>query len=59
MRAADFFRVDCAVTLQRLTACSVIEVVNSAGRALVVRVDETSDRDLRDLMEVHFLARPR
>jgi NAD(P)-dependent dehydrogenase (short-subunit alcohol dehydrogenase family) len=29
-------------------------LVNSAGRALVGGVEETSDRELRDLMEVHF-----
>lgn len=29
-------------------------LVNSAGRALVGSVEETSDRELRDLMEVHF-----
>ncbi|MBO0813438.1 MAG: SDR family NAD(P)-dependent oxidoreductase [Microlunatus sp.] len=29
-------------------------LVNSAGRALVGAVEETSDRELRDLMEVHF-----
>jgi NAD(P)-dependent dehydrogenase (short-subunit alcohol dehydrogenase family) len=29
-------------------------LVNSAGRALVGGVEETSDRELRELMEVHF-----
>jgi NAD(P)-dependent dehydrogenase (short-subunit alcohol dehydrogenase family) len=29
-------------------------LVNSAGRALIGGVEETSDRELRDLMEVHF-----
>lgn len=29
-------------------------LVNSAGRALVGAVEETGDRELRDLMEVHF-----
>jgi NAD(P)-dependent dehydrogenase (short-subunit alcohol dehydrogenase family) len=31
-------------------------LVNSAGRALVGGVEETGDRELRDLMEVHFFA---
>lgn len=31
-------------------------LVNSAGRALVGGVEETSERELRDLMEVHFFA---
>src|SRR5204863_3324109 len=36
-------------------ACGRIDVlVNSAGRALIGGVEETSDRELRDLMEVHF-----
>lgn len=35
--------------------CGRIDVlVNSAGRALVGAVEETADRELRDLMEVHF-----
>lgn len=31
-------------------------LVNSAGRALIGAVEETSDRDLRALMELHFFA---
>jgi NAD(P)-dependent dehydrogenase (short-subunit alcohol dehydrogenase family) len=31
-------------------------LVNAAGRALVGAVEETGDRELRDLMEVHFFA---
>jgi NAD(P)-dependent dehydrogenase (short-subunit alcohol dehydrogenase family) len=44
-----------AVVEQVVRDCGRIDVlVNSAGRALVGGVEETSDAELRDLMEVHF-----
>ncbi len=46
-----------AVVRETIDAHGRIDVlVNSAGRALIGGVEETSDGELRDLMEVHFFA---
>jgi NAD(P)-dependent dehydrogenase (short-subunit alcohol dehydrogenase family) len=50
----DTSRVPAAVA-EAVQAYGRIDVlVNSAGRALIGAAEETTDRELRDLMEVHF-----
>jgi NAD(P)-dependent dehydrogenase (short-subunit alcohol dehydrogenase family) len=51
---ADTARIPAAVDEAASRHGRIDVLVNSAGRALVGAVEETSDRDLRDLMEVHF-----
>lgn len=50
----DTARIPAVVTETALRHGRIDVLVNSAGRALVGAVEETTDRELRDLMEVHF-----